>query len=67
MYTSNETQDSDEKKKKQVFSRKKQFGLEFKKETREMVHLQRRIVWSRNLDTSESRSQFSGRSIVPIV
>ena len=34
-----------------------QIGLKFKKETSEVLHLERSTLWCRDLDTSESRSE----------
>ena len=38
-----------------------QTGLKFKEEASKLLHLERSFVWCWNLDTSESRSEVSGK------
>ena len=38
-----------------------QIWLKFKEETSKLLHLERSFVWCWNLDTSESRSEITGK------
>jgi hypothetical protein len=38
-----------------------QTGLKFKEETSKVLHLEHSFVWYSNLDTSESRSEITGK------